>query len=476
MPMQQYPFTEEEKAEDIKCDYNFMLEENIGPAGVSLDEIDKQKELINIALYNMRQKRFLMQWRDLPYTQDDVMQDILNTAEVIRNKFDYFVVFGIGGSALGARMLFNSLKHLKHNELPDHVRNGPKFYVEDNIDPEGLRALFDVIEPEKTCFNIITKSGNTSETMSQLLIVTDMLKSRLGAKASSHIIATTDETEGNLKRIALAEGYETFIVPQGVGGRFSVLSPVGLLPAAVLGIDIAKLLEGAAYMDSICDEYDIYKNKAYMGALLQVLAMQTGKNISVMMPYSSAMDYFASWYAQLWAESLGKKNDIKGMPLYSGQTPVKAIGVTDQHSQIQLYTEGPYDKVITFMSIEKYREVVDIPLLYELIKDISFLGDKTLNDLIKAEEQGTMYAIFKAKRPFMKIIVPEINEHTIGQLIQMYELMTAFAGELLEINTFNQPGVELGKDVTYALMGKPGYEELLKEVQTMPKGDNRFIF
>lgn len=471
----QYQLNEDELIEDIKCDYNFMLEENIGPAGVSIQEFNRQKEVIDTALYNMRQKRFLMQWRDLPYTQDEIVKDINKTAEKIRDKFEYFVVFGIGGSALGALMLQNAICHLKYNELPREKRKGPKFFVEDNIDPEGIMALLDVIEPEKTCFNIITKSGSTSETMSQMLIITDILKDRLGAKASSHIIATTDENSGNLRRIALAEGYEMFYVPQGVGGRFSVLSPVGLLPAAVLGIDIAKLLEGAAHMESICDEYDIFKNKAYMGAALQVFAMQSGKNISVMMPYAASLNYFAHWYAQLWAESLGKKDDIKGMPLYSGQTPVKALGVTDQHSQIQLYTEGPFDKTLTFLCVDKYRDTVEIPLLYELIKDVSFLGDKTLNELIKAEEYGTMYAIYKAKRPFMKVSMPEVNEHTLGQLIQMYELMTAFAGELLEINTFNQPGVELGKDVTYALMGKPGFEQMLEELRQMPQGDPKFI-
>lgn len=476
MPINEYPNFEEDNIQDIRCDYNFMLENNIGPAGVSLEELERQKDVIETALYNMRQKRFLMQWRDLPYTQDDVVKEIENTAKIIREKYENFVVFGIGGSALGARMLQNALCHLKYNDAPKFIRNGPKLFVEDNIDPEGIKALFDVIDPEKTCFNIITKSGNTSETMSQLLIVTDILKSRLGSNASSHIIATTDESEGNLRKIAVAEGYETFTIPKGVGGRFSVLSPVGLLPAAVIGIDIAKLLEGAAYMESICDEYDIYKNKAYMGAALQVLAMQSGKNINVMMPYSSALNYFAHWYAQLWAESLGKKNDLKGMPVYSGQTPVKALGVTDQHSQIQLYTEGPFDKTITFLCVDKYRDEIEIPLLYELIKNVSFLGDKTLNELIKAEEYGTMYALYKAKRPFAKVSLPEINEHTLGQLIQMYELMTAFAGELLEINTFNQPGVELGKEVTYALMGKPGFEELYEEVKEMPEGDERFIF
>jgi glucose-6-phosphate isomerase len=235
------------------------------------------------------------------------------------------------------------------------------------------------------------------------------------------------------------------------------------------------LLAGAAYMDEIVSESDVYKNPAYMAAVLQFIAMKSGKNVSVMMPYADSLKYIADWYAQLWAESLGKKYDLQGNEVYVGQTPVKALGVTDQHSQVQLYTEGPFDKVITFLAVGQYRNKVDIPGGYEDIPAVSFLGGHTLNELIQAEQMATEYALLKARRLNCTITLPEVNAFTVGQLLYFMEVETAFIGELLNINAFDQPGVEEGKNATYALLGRPGYEEKKAELDARPQKKEQYI-
>lgn len=462
----------------ITFDFNNMMSEFVGEEGFDWEEIEALEPTLKKAASAMEEKRAAgqMEWRELPYNQQEVVKDILETAEKIKEKFDNFVILGIGGSALGPIAVQQALNHMYYNELPKEKRGGcPRFYVVDNVDPERMEGLFDIIDIDKTVFNVITKSGSTSETMAQFLIVIDLLKAKLGDKYKDHIIATTDREKGNLIKIAREEGFKTYYIPAGVGGRFSELSPVGLLGAAVCGIDIEEMLAGAAYMDEIASQSDPYKNPAYMAATLQYLAMKAGKNISVMMPYADSLKYMADWYAQLWAESLGKKYDLEGNEVFVGQTPVKALGVTDQHSQVQLYTEGPFDKVVTFLGVKEYRSRVDIPKGYEDIPAVSFLGGHTLNELIHAEQTATEYALLKANRLNRTITLPEVNAFTVGQLLYFLEVETAFAGELLNINAFDQPGVEEGKNATYALLGRPGYEEKKAELDSRPKKKDKYI-
>ena len=332
-----------------------------------------------------------------------------------------------------------------------------------------MAALLDVLDLDKTMFNVVTKSGATSETMAQYLIIMDILKKKFGDKAKDHMIATTSESKGNLIKIAKAEGLKTFYIPDNVGGRFSELSPVGLLPAAVVGINIKELLEGAAHMRKICKNREVRKNPALFSAYLEVLSMKRGKNISVMMPYADSLKYIADWYCQLWGESLGKRVSKLGAKVYAGQTPVKALGVTDQHSQVQLYREGPFDKVITIIGVEKFRSEVVISDGYADIPDVSFLCGHTLNELINTEREATEYALTAAGRPNYTIMLPEVNAFTIGELLYMFEMETAFAGEMLGINTYDQPGVEGGKNATYALFGRKGYEKTKAEMEAAPK-------
>ena len=479
------------KLTKITYDYNNLMEESIVKPGMDAKHLKKvgaiSKDDISALMPQLAKakKRLDGKWgkasKMLAWTKsmdisESTLNGILGAAEKICNKFDYFVVFGIGGSALGPIAVQTALNHLHYNELPDGKRSGPKFYVEDNVDPERMQALLDVIDVEKTCFNIITKSGKTAETMSQYLICESLLKERLGDGWHKNVIATTDKKNGNLIKIAKQNKFKTFIIPDGVGGRFSELCPVGLLPAAVCGIDIASMLDGAKYMDGLCASDDLATNPGYMAGLLMYIAMQKkGKNIQVVMPYADSLKYFADWYAQLWAESLGKKHSVRGKEIYVGQTPVKALGVTDQHSQVQLYTEGPFDKVITFIGVEKYRTEFPIPHGCEDIPDVSFLGGHSLGELISAEQKATEIAVTAAGKLNQTITLPEVSAHTIGQLMYFFMVQTAVCGELLNIDAFDQPGVEAGKIATYALLGKEGYEDKLKELQGNAKKSGEYI-
>lgn len=464
----------------VNVDYNYMMSKNLGDKGITDSDIRSLKDKADAAFKYVAENRgrddLFMGWTELPYNQDAIVNDIIATAKQVRKKFKYFVVLGIGGSALGPIMAFNALKHLHYNELPPKKRGGPKFYVEDNVDPVRMQALLDVIVPEETCFNVISKSGATSETMTQFLIVADILE-RAGVSLPNNMILTTDACRGNLIKIDEKYGgkFKKYVLPDGVGGRFSELCPVGLLPAAVLGIDIKGMLAGAAYMDGLCSKPNVSKNPALACAVLQYITMKQGKNINVLMPYSDNLKLMADWYCQLWAESLGKAADYEGNVVNAGTTPVKSLGVTDQHSQVQLYIEGPYDKVITFISVKNYACTMPIPHGLGDIPDVGFLGGHTMQELIQAENKATAYALMKAGRMNYTIELPEVNAFTLGQLMYLLELQTAYTGALLNINTFNQPGVENGKKATFALLGKKGYEAQKREMDSAPELDDKYI-
>ena len=462
----------------VRVDYNYMMQKSLGDKGLSDKDLHdikvKAEQAFNYVKENRGKDELYMGWTELPYNQDVIVEDIIKTSKEIRKKFKNFVVLGIGGSALGPSMVFNALKHLHYNELKK--RGGPRFYVEDNVDPVRMQALLDIIDPKETCFNVLSKSGATSETMAQFLIIADALE-KAGVSCADNMIFTTDACRGNLIKIDDLFGgkIKKYILPDGVGGRFSELCPVGLLPAAVLNIDIKGLLAGAAYMDSLCQKPQLYKNPALTLASLLYITMNQGKNIQVMMPYSDNLKLVSDWYCQLWAESVGKAYKLDGQLVNAGTTAVKSLGVTDQHSQVQLYIEGPYDKVISFISVDKYACEMPIPVGYDKVPDVGFLGGHTMEELIKAENKATAYALMRAGRMNYTIYMPEVNAFTLGQLMYMLELQTAYAGAMLNINTFNQPGVENGKKATFALLGKKGYENEKKEMESAPPVEDKYI-
>ena len=458
----------------ICFDFNNMLKENVS-GGIPRSAIENAKDLIPKVHEGVSKKRRMNTWRDLPFNQTEIVKDLYEAGRKINEKFENFVVLGIGGSALGSKAMFTALKHLRYNELPREKR-GARFYVLDNIDPDGISALLDVIDPAKTAFHVITKSGNTVETVTQFMVALDLLKRAVGDQFKEHIIITTDQAKGNVKRIADENGFQTFVVPDGVGGRFSVLCPVGLLSAAVLGIDIDALLKGAGDMDERCSKPELSENPAYMYAMLYYLAMKQGVNISVMMPYADALLNTAEWYAQLWAESLGKRYANDGSEVYYGQTPVRALGVTDQHSQVQLYTEGPFDKIITFLEVKNFRNTLEIPKSPINMHEAEYLSGQTFNKLIASELKGTEYAVAKAGKMNMKISIESLDAYAFGGLLFFFEMATAATGEFLEIDAFDQPGVEEGKIATYALMGREGYEGKAAELSQESKKEEAFLY
>ena len=463
----------------ISLDINYAMASHIGDThGLSESDIDTLKvkiEKIDSSLKKQR-KEGKLPFMDLPY-QDAIVRDVLMSAKEVAGRFDHFVVLGIGGSSLGTIALHQALNHPFYNQISQDKRKRPTLHVWDNIDPTGFRALTDIIDIKSTCFNVISKSGTTAETNAQFLLFIQQLKERLGEKKyKEHIIATTDKAKGNLRKIADESGFRTFIIPDGVGGRFSVFTPVGLFPASVAGINIEELLQGAAAMDKRCQDPSVWKNPAYMnGTIHYLMDTMKSKSISVMMPYADALYSTADWYRQLWAESLGKERTLDGKIMNTGQTPVKALGVTDQHSQIQLYREGPNDKIITFLRIQDYDVSIPIPSLYSDIPDISYLGGHSLNELIQAEQTATELALTKNQRPNITITLPRIDAFHMGELLYMLEVQTAFTGALYNINPFDQPGVEEGKEFTYGMLGRSGYESKKQEIISMPSKSTKYI-
>jgi glucose-6-phosphate isomerase len=313
--------------------------------------------------------------------------------------------------------------------------------------------------------------------MSQVLVLRKRLIDAVGEEEHTrHIVVTTDAEKGVLRPIVDAEGYASFIVPDGVGGRFSVLSPVGLVSSALVGIDIAGLLAGAAAMDERCRDAAFAENPALVYAAIQALMQQKkGKPMAVTFAYSQRLASLSDWYAQLLAESIGKRKSRSGADVFAGPTPISAVGVTDQHSQSQLYMEGPFDKWFTLLSVERADHTVVIPKQYADHDALSYLGGRTMNELFAAEREGTRIALTDAGRPSCTIQFPSVTAHAVGQYLYLMELSVAVMGELYDVDAFDQPGVEAGKVAAYALMGRAGFEERRAEIEAASATETRTV-
>jgi len=388
------------------------------------------------------------------------------------------LVLGIGGSTLGGIALHNALKPATYNLLSDRGRGGPRLFVLDNIDPAFLGDTLRLLgrRLKTTLLNVISKSGQTAETTAQFMIVRRMLREKLGPGFAERIVVTTDATSGALRSIAAADGCATLPVPDDVGGRFSVLSPVGLFSAAMCGIDIDALLGGAAEMQRRVENPDWSANPACLLAAIKYVCLTAkGKPIHVMMPYSNRLCGLADWYRQLWAESLGKKTDRTGRDVFAGPTPVRALGATDQHSQLQLYREGPNDKLTVLVQVRKHPRDVRIPDAFGEIPAMAYLRGAKLSGLLNAEKQATEYALAISHRPSVTILFDEITPQSVGEFIYLYEFTTSLMGELLNINAYDQPAVELAKQAAFALMGREGYEALAGQIRPFVKMDQKYL-
>ncbi|MBD5402811.1 glucose-6-phosphate isomerase [bacterium] len=406
-----------------------------------------------------------LQWMNLGYSEETAWY-VKEFAALVEGRFDNILVLGMGGSALGGIAVSEALLTPYWNFLTKEERNGyPRIFFLDNIDPDSMNGLFNILDLKKTLVNVITKSGDTAEIMSQFMVVKDRLEKELGDDYRKNIVATTDKKVGILRQISEQEGYKTFVIPDDVGGRFSVFSAVGLLPFALVGIDIDEITNGIKDMDLALKNTDINENIAAQNALIHYLMdTKKGKNLSVMMPYSSRLKYISDWFVQLWSESLGKEFDLQGNKVNIGPTPLKALGVTDQHSQIQLYNEGPNDKLINFIRVENFDTTLEIPKIFEYT-GIGYLGGNTINNLLNAEADSTKVALADYQRPTVTLTIPKIDGYHIAQLLYMLEVQTAIAGALYNVNAFDQPGVEQAKNYTYALMGRAGYEDSAQTLQ-----------
>jgi len=396
----------------------------------------------------------------------------VNYASLVNGKFDDVVILGIGGSALGPIALRTALRPNAWNMLSQGSREGnPRLQVLDNVDPETIAALLDRLDLSRTLFVVTSKSGGTAETMSQFLIVHQRVLDA-SLKASDHFVFVTDPAQGALRPLAARIGVPALDIPPSVGGRFSVLTPVGTLPAALIGIDVTELLKGAEEMAARCASDNLMGNPAGIYGTLQWLAdTKYGKAINVFMPYSDPLRDFAAWFVQLWAESLGKH-----LPDGSsvGQTPLAALGATDQHSQVQLFMEGPKNKVVTFVAVSERGADVTIPHGFEDVKELGYLGGHSLGELIGIEQRATAGALARRGRPNITIHLDRVDAWHVGGLMMLLELATAYAGQLYGIDAFNQPGVELGKQFAYALLGRPGADAAKKEWDSLPKPDARW--
>ena len=380
-------------------------------------------------------------------------------ADKVKGSYDTVCVVGIGGSALGAWALDCGLRGPHPVQAAFSTAN-PRLVILDNVDPSFVAGALASMNPKKTRVAVIAKSGATAESVAAFLIVREWLERSLGKKARERIVAVTSEKRGDLKVLATNEGYETFHLPDNVGGRFSVLSAVGLVPGALAGFDIARICKGAAAMTKACWSDDLSVNTALRAALHHWLVLtRRNKTMQVAFPYSNRLWGSAFWFRQLWAESLGKKFNRKGEVVHVGQTPIAALGTTDQHSQVQLYMEGPNDKVFSFWTARKFADSGRIPKVKTGLEAMDYLPGQTLAKLLDAEQRSTAAALTETSRPNCAYALDRVDAEHLGAFLQLLMFQTAFTGELLDINAFDQEGVELGKKFTFALMGRRGYKE-----------------
>ena len=391
-------------------------------------------------------------------------------ASASRDEIDDVILCGIGGSALGPNMLRSALRPPRWNELDRDARGGwPRLHVMDNVDPVTMGALFDRVDLRRTRVLVISKSGGTAETMSQYLVVREKLDA-IGAEWPRRVLRfITDPVKGVLRAIAKVDDIITYDIPPSVGGRFSVLTAVGLAPAAFIGIDIDALCAGAAAMRDRCESAELSRNPAGVFAVLQQRHDEVNKrSIHVLMPYADALRDVANWFVQLWAESLGKARPGGGNV---GPTPLPALGATDQHAQVQNFMQGPHDKTVTFIAVETPDRDITIPSLHSGYPDLAYLGGATIGALLDAERRATAGALASSGRPNAVLQLPRVDAHHLGELIMLFEFATAFAGALYGIDAYDQPGVELGKQFTYGIFGRPGFEADRDRFQQLAQPD-----
>ncbi len=461
-------------ANRLKLDINDAMSAAIGAHGLEPADLDALASAAAETHKDLQARREsgALGFFDLPRDQK-AADEAIDAGRALAQKYENVVVLGIGGSSLGPRALFSGLCHPFHNLLPKEKRSGARLFFPDNSDPSTFAGLLELLDLEKTAFVAITKSGGTAETWSQLLVVRERLIAKFGEQGfRDRVVAITDPEKGALRSVARAENLRTLPVPPAVGGRFSVLTAVGLVPAAAAGIDVRQLLAGAEDMAKRCEEPDLWKNPAYLfAAVHHAMDRKKGRDIHVLMPYCDALRDLADWFVQLWAESLGKKLGNG----HVGPTPFRAVGATDQHSMLQLLMEGPHDKLVAFVTTDEPRVDLPIPKAYPNEPDVAYLGGHSMFELLSVEQRATAGALAGVGRPSLALRIAGVNPFTVGELMYLLEVATAFAGGLYGVNPFDQPGVEAGKRFACGILGRPGYEEARREIESRGKAKPELV-
>lgn len=487
---------------EIKFDFNNMFSFNVGKEhGVTEAELSRFEK--SLKKYHNHFRNILdnpdnrvnlgLEWAVLPFQDKQIIQQIKELGSEISLKYESVICLGIGGSYLGLKAAQEALVPPYYNEFSSLRNKQAKIYFEgNNIDPTPLSVLLENLEPKKTFVVVISKSGETTETKAAFDVVEEWLKGGVGAKYGRQILAITDPASGSLRKRVESEqkkdplSFRSLPLLKGVGGRYSELN-MGLLHLAMIGVDIKDVMVGAQDMARWCSAPSLAKNPAYLYAVLQYIAYtKKNKSIAVMMPFTELLKSTADWYCQLLAESLGKKYSRKievssnGIEKWHadthkaacvGRTPVATRGTTDLHSIQQNNIEGENNKTVTMIRVERFNEDLEVP------PSGGILAGKNFAELLKLAQEATEWALTRNNRPNCTIILPEITPNTWGSLIYFFEMATAFEGELLNVNAFDQPGVEGYKNYMYFKLQKPGLPATVaSEIKKHPvKKNSRFI-
>lgn len=456
----------------IHLDVSGMLQPSVpdGPDAAALDALAPRLRAAADTFAAMQAKGVLG-FRELEAHAAE-RERVVDWATSVRRGLDDVVVLGIGGSALGTVCMRTALLPRDWNARSAVQREGrPRLHVLDNVDPRSVHGLLEMLDLARTRVLVVSKSGSTAETMAQYLLLRAKF-AEAGLTAREHLAFITDPEKGALRRVASAEGIPAFEVPPNVGGRFSVLSPVGTLPAALLGLDVNGLIEGATAMRDRCTSSALRENPALAFAALQWRAHgAAGQGTHVLMPYSDALRDLGPWFVQLWAESLGKRRP-DGQ--HVGPTPIAAVGATDQHAQVQLFMEGPRDKTVTFVDVESHPDDLEIPHGDGAPEELAYLRGHTFGELLRAECRATAGALARGGRPTMTLRVSQVDAWHLGGLWMFFELATIYAGALYGVDPLDQPGVELGKQLTYYQFGHPAWQHMKDVWDSIPASSSRW--
>lgn len=439
--------------------YGEMLAVNVGPKGVEQERLqrDLAKKFLNVhEIVSKDGNATNMGFLDLENTWAEV-ERVEVLAKNYRKRFGAVVVIGMGGSSLGTQALCQALLGKSWNLLDEVSRNYcPKIYFLDNLDPVSVRDLLDRIDVENTLFNVVSKSGSTAETLALYAVVEDFVTRAIGSdKACEHFLFTTDPSLGALRKIAQERGIESLEVPPEIGGRFSVLSPGSLFLASLVGLDVRSIIQGAENSKEHCRTPVLKDNKAGMiSTLFHTADSEQGRNVHVVMPYCDRLQNFSLWFQQLWSESLGKAQNLSGELVNAGPTLLTARGAMDQHSQLQLFTEGPEDKVILFLKLGDYSNDIEIPVENVNAQAFQSFKGRGLGELLKLEQQATVESLRIVGRPTMTLELDSLDEEVLGELLMLFMMVTVYAGGLYEVNPWDQPGVELSKRLTFEFLDR----------------------